>query len=902
MNNNIFEDFMKIIKKKLQNRRWRQAVTFLACAVVFSTTYALILPAITMSAKHPSLAAEELEALSGETLSVRVEVGAEEEDRLILLSAESVGADLAEKYPINKEGIALITDDEGRELELHRVSRKDNKNITDYWFELPAGESTAFTLELEDKFDPERYGEAMALARSITAGEADKETATASDAERKEAGTALNTGAVGTASPSDAEQPAAETLTQTRPVKKTASAATASNATASNADVFEANEIASGEEQELILTEVNDDGFLEILDGAVVNDLYEDEEEEEDEEEKIAAVLKLSAGSGSSLEEAIVDVNRNADKRENARLTFVWKVDLAELPDMLWTGDGVRISVRYGEDAWIPEDALLKAQEIREDEDGEDDYKDILLRAEEAVDRTDAAAESAAETAGGIFRDIVRARFFELEIISADGNRVLPEAPVEVKIHFDEPFAVAEKNSQETVILTEEDAAVIRAERDSDEAGIRELSFEYGGSAVIGIAELASRESRTLSAEGENYSVTLRYGAEAGLPQDAVLTVEEIPVGSKEYENLKKNAAENLGESGTPAPVTFARFFRLKVLSGETELDPAEAAEVEIRYPEAATQRIVNLNTVIFADGLAEHVKTEALTENGTVSGNESDDTEENEGGSTGDSGDSESRKLCGISFQAQQPFLMGVVEAPKQQDLGKLKAKYGNYVIQLRYDDESRIPGNTVLRIAEPALSEEDEDRIFNAYYESGRNSYIRRLGKLTVVTVEPECGENVEIAQENKAYISVSSTFEAGDGEDFFAAYLKKDGVVLLDAGGSSAVSSKKAAGDQVTAEIGSTNDGFLVLMKVYITNNDDEISEASVGLKEEDREYIDEEISEAAHEAISFGDEIPGMDLEAEETGKTEENEEAIQEEGTVQEEADMETEMEDGTEEQ
>ena len=36
-----------------KRRRWRRAVSVLACAVVFCTTYALILPAITLSAERP---------------------------------------------------------------------------------------------------------------------------------------------------------------------------------------------------------------------------------------------------------------------------------------------------------------------------------------------------------------------------------------------------------------------------------------------------------------------------------------------------------------------------------------------------------------------------------------------------------------------------------------------------------------------------------------------------------------------------------------------------------------------------------------------------------------------------------------------------------------------------------
>ena len=838
MNNNIFEDLKQIIKKKLQNRRWRQAVTFFACAVVFSTTYALILPAITMSAQRPALAAEELEAMSGETLSVRVEVGAEDEDRLILLSAESVGADLAGKYIFNKEGIALILDEDGREFELHRTPRNDDIMITDYWFELPAGESTAFTLELEDKFDPERYGEAKALARSTQAGE----TATASNAEKEEAGTA---------SPSDAE--------------RQAPAATASNAaskaTASNADVLEANEIASDGEQEQILTEVNDEGFLEILDGAVVNDLETDGEEEDEEEEKVAAVLKLSAGSGSSLEEAIVDVKRNADKREGARLAFVWKVDLAALPDMMWTGDGVRISVRYGEDAWIPEDAVFRAREIREDEDGEDDYESILLRAKETVDKadaaagaaTDAAAEDAAENAGSTYRDIVRVRFFELEILSADGNRILPEAPVEVKMHFDEPFAAAEENSLETVILTEEDAAVIRAEKDPDEAGVRELRFEYGGSAVIGIAELKAREARSMSAEGEDYSITVRYGAEAGLPEDAALQAAEIPAGSREYEELKKNAAEILGETRNPATVTFARFFRLTILSGETALDPAEAAAVELCYREADGQRIENLSAVLFADGGGDVIKAEALAGNAAEAGSGSEGEEEKE---EQEAGENEGRKLDGISFRAARPILVGVVEAPKQQDLGKLRAKYGHYVVRLGYDDESGIPEDTCLNITEYEPDEEEWDRIFKSFSESCPDRYISVLKKMTAFRVEPVFRGETRPGPENKAYLSVQAEEEPGEGECFFGVFLTKDSAVVLDLG---------EPGN--AAEIGAAEDGYCALLKLHVNENPGSLSEPGVGLEYEegDENYTDPE----EYETLS-GEELE-MDLETEETGE-------------------------------
>ncbi len=47
---NIFsKKSQQYIKEHLQKKRWKWVVTVLACVVVFCTTYALILPAITLT-------------------------------------------------------------------------------------------------------------------------------------------------------------------------------------------------------------------------------------------------------------------------------------------------------------------------------------------------------------------------------------------------------------------------------------------------------------------------------------------------------------------------------------------------------------------------------------------------------------------------------------------------------------------------------------------------------------------------------------------------------------------------------------------------------------------------------------------------------------------------------------
>ena len=52
MDDLLLHDVRRYARLHVQRRRWRRVLTFLAAVVVFCTTYALILPAITMTAAH----------------------------------------------------------------------------------------------------------------------------------------------------------------------------------------------------------------------------------------------------------------------------------------------------------------------------------------------------------------------------------------------------------------------------------------------------------------------------------------------------------------------------------------------------------------------------------------------------------------------------------------------------------------------------------------------------------------------------------------------------------------------------------------------------------------------------------------------------------------------------------
>ena len=109
MNKNAWNSVLMMLKSRTAKKRIRQGTVCLSALVVFCITYCLVLPAITMTKIHPSLRAEQTEAVSGEELAFKVTAEAEsgEEERIIVLSAEGEGADLSPSYIFNEEGVCL---------------------------------------------------------------------------------------------------------------------------------------------------------------------------------------------------------------------------------------------------------------------------------------------------------------------------------------------------------------------------------------------------------------------------------------------------------------------------------------------------------------------------------------------------------------------------------------------------------------------------------------------------------------------------------------------------------------------------------------------------------------------------------------------------------------------------
>ena|GEM_PF-3371222 len=225
------------------------------------------------------------------------------------------------------------------------------------------------------------------------------------------------------------------------------------------------------------------------------------------------------------------------------------------------------IKVSYDKTAGIPEDAQLCVAEIADDEE----YEQYIASTRDTLDASE---------------DLALGRFFDISIIS-DGQKIQPDSEVKVSITFigglDEADAA---DSFRTVHFGDNGTEVIDTQILGDET-VEAVSFHTGSFSVFGIIGTRVLETSVLTADGETYTITVSFGSEAHIPEDAVLKASEILEGDAEFEEYAKETAKALGISA--GSLTHIRMFDISILSGEGEkVQPAAPVQVMIKYQDAA--------------------------------------------------------------------------------------------------------------------------------------------------------------------------------------------------------------------------------------------------------------------------------------------------------------------------
>lgn len=143
---NLLTQALGFIRDQRRYRWWLRIVTGMAAAVVFVTTYLLILPAITMEHSILEITATPSEIALGRTIYTEVFAEAEDdrEETVFVLIADGDNAGLDENRIDFENDAAFIKDETGQKIKLFREYEGDG--TVQYWFTLERGQSVRFEL------------------------------------------------------------------------------------------------------------------------------------------------------------------------------------------------------------------------------------------------------------------------------------------------------------------------------------------------------------------------------------------------------------------------------------------------------------------------------------------------------------------------------------------------------------------------------------------------------------------------------------------------------------------------------------------------------------------------------------------------------------------------------------
>ena len=293
-------------------------------------------------------------------------------------------------------------------------------------------------------------------------------------------------------------------------------------------------------------------------------------------------------------------------------------------------GDSYQVEVSYDDDALLPEEASLSVDEIT-DEDLYESYKATI---EEELGK-----------------EVTYLRLFDITILDENGDKIQPETSVRVSIELDE---ICSEDEDLMMVHIPDEGEYEVVETESSEQQV--LSFEAEGFSIYAVVSTTIEKS-VLASDGHNYLITVTYGQEAGVPENAQLEVEEILQSEEEsdvateYENYLEKTREALGAD--TSVFEYVRFFDIRIVD-ENGNKVQIQAPVDVKISLADKEENVDDTQVVhFADG----ADSGDLIENIEVE----DDT---------------------LSFEAEGFSVYAIVEGPNEVTLGWNRIKTINELV----------------------------------------------------------------------------------------------------------------------------------------------------------------------------------------------------------------------------
>ena len=246
---------------------------------------------------------------------------------------------------------------------------------------------------------------------------------------------------------------------------------------------------------------------------------------------------------------------------------FVFAKGVLEKNLVASDGNTYRVTMSFdSEKAGIPENAELVVkeilQEVAADPSASSEYDEYL---------------SAAESTLGKNQRVTFARFFDITIL-ADGQEIQPAAPVDVKIELANDELTAENTEDVKAVHFSADGSVTSVDTNVEN---QTITFTADGFSVYGFFCAETITVPFVAGDGTSYEVTVTFGTDAGIPDDAQLVVEELTVDNSQYSAYADQAAAAVGTE-VPA-LSYIKLLDISIVKNGEKITLNAPVDVSIR-------------------------------------------------------------------------------------------------------------------------------------------------------------------------------------------------------------------------------------------------------------------------------------------------------------------------------
>ncbi|MBD5515726.1 MAG: LPXTG cell wall anchor domain-containing protein [Lachnospiraceae bacterium] len=276
----------------------------------------------------------------------------------------------------------------------------------------------------------------------------------------------------------------------------------------------------------------------------------------------MAKVASITENSAEAIISANIDDTHSVtfDVDELTDLAFI-AYEEKEARTLTYEGADYIVTVALGEETLVPEDAELVVEQITEENDPEA-YEACYGRLEEAEGMLDENEMPALLLDMGIY---------------AEGNEIVPDETMDVTVQFLNREIYFEGDAVKAAHLTADGIELLAASAIDEE-----VSTTFTVDALAEFAFITDGDIRTLTAEGEDFIVAVRFGPSAKIPEDAQLVAKRITEENDPEQFTTRE--DQLQDEIEDEIIALGALFDISFYDAEgMEIEPQDVVDVKIQ-------------------------------------------------------------------------------------------------------------------------------------------------------------------------------------------------------------------------------------------------------------------------------------------------------------------------------